>query len=423
MPPREATIQAMDEVTGPVIGITLVLMAVFLPDGVPGRHHRPALPAVRADHRRDGAHQRDQRADAQAGPVRRLAAAARRSRRTSFFRGFNARLRPRRAAVHLASSAQLVRAAALMMLVFVGADRRRPAGGTTQLPTGFLPNEDQGYVIIGVQLPDAASQERTREVVEQDQRRSSRETPGVDDWFIDRRLLAARRHERVRTRRRSSSSFEPWEERDDAGPDARTRSSASCAAEFGEIQEADRRSSFPPPSIHGLGVAGGFQMQVEDRGGVGLRRRSSRCVAGDRRRRQRRRPGCGALNSHVPRRRAAALRRHRPREGQDAGRAAERRLRHAAGEPRLGLRQRLQQVRPDLPGARAGRADVPRRRRGHPPAGGPQPRRARWCRSARSSTVERRFGPQIDHPLQPVPDGVDHRRGGPGRQLGRGARR
>ena len=73
--PREATIKAMDEVLGPIIGITLVLMAVFLPTRVPGRHHRPALPAVRADDRGHRADQRDQRRDAQAGPVRRLAAA------------------------------------------------------------------------------------------------------------------------------------------------------------------------------------------------------------------------------------------------------------------------------------------------------------------------------------------------------------
>ena len=62
--PREATIQAMNEVTGPVIGITCVLMAVFLPTRVPRRHHRAALPAVRAHHRGHGGDQRDQRADA-----------------------------------------------------------------------------------------------------------------------------------------------------------------------------------------------------------------------------------------------------------------------------------------------------------------------------------------------------------------------
>ena len=83
MPPKQATIQAMDEVLGPIIGITLVLMAVFLPTRLPGRHHRPALPAVRADDRRHGAHQRHQRRDAQAGPVRRRGCGRPRSGRTS----------------------------------------------------------------------------------------------------------------------------------------------------------------------------------------------------------------------------------------------------------------------------------------------------------------------------------------------------
>ena len=52
LPPRDATIKAMDEITGPVIAITLVLERRVHPDGVHPRHQRPVLPAVRADHRR-----------------------------------------------------------------------------------------------------------------------------------------------------------------------------------------------------------------------------------------------------------------------------------------------------------------------------------------------------------------------------------
>ena len=52
LPAREATIKAMDEITGPVIGITLVLMAVFIPDRLHPRPHRPVLPPVRPDDRR-----------------------------------------------------------------------------------------------------------------------------------------------------------------------------------------------------------------------------------------------------------------------------------------------------------------------------------------------------------------------------------
>ena len=81
--PKTATIKAMSEVIGPVIGITLVLMAVFLPTAFLRRDHRAALPPVRPDDRRDGHHQRHQRRDAQAGPVRRLPPADARRGRTS----------------------------------------------------------------------------------------------------------------------------------------------------------------------------------------------------------------------------------------------------------------------------------------------------------------------------------------------------
>ncbi len=67
----------------------------------------------------------------------------------------------------------------------------------------------------------------------------------------------------------------------------------------------------------------------------------------------------------LPGQRAAARRRGRSRQGQGAGRAADRAVRHAADLPRLGLRQRLQHVRPHLAGDRAGRRAVPRQRRGH----------------------------------------------------------
>ena len=57
MPPKEATIRAMSEVIGPIIGITLRADGRLPADGLPERHHRPALPTVRPHHRRHGAHQ------------------------------------------------------------------------------------------------------------------------------------------------------------------------------------------------------------------------------------------------------------------------------------------------------------------------------------------------------------------------------
>ena len=62
--PRDATLKAMDEVTGPVIAIALVLCSVFVPTGVHGRHQRPVLSTVRPDHRRLDDHLGVQLADA-----------------------------------------------------------------------------------------------------------------------------------------------------------------------------------------------------------------------------------------------------------------------------------------------------------------------------------------------------------------------
>ena len=87
--PKPATIQAMSEVLGPIIGITLVLMSVFLPSaflgGITGQLYQQFALTIAAT----ALHQRDQRRHAQAGPVRALAAAAQSSGRTSSRRAFN----------------------------------------------------------------------------------------------------------------------------------------------------------------------------------------------------------------------------------------------------------------------------------------------------------------------------------------------
>ncbi len=79
--PKEAALKGMQEVTGPVIAIAIILAAVFIPDGVHSRHHRPAVSAVRGDHRRVGGHLGVQRADAVARAGGAAAAAQEKGRR------------------------------------------------------------------------------------------------------------------------------------------------------------------------------------------------------------------------------------------------------------------------------------------------------------------------------------------------------
>jgi len=138
--------------------------------------------------------------------------------------------------------------------------------GFTSLPTGFLPVEDQGYVIAGIRLPDAASQARTRRAVEQVNQIIA-ELPGVADWTSvgGRSVLDNTVASNAAT---FYVIFEPWEERTDPSL-SQDAILANLRQRLSEIQEASS-FAFAPPSIRGLGVAGGFQMQLQDRGGVGL---------------------------------------------------------------------------------------------------------------------------------------------------------
>jgi HAE1 family hydrophobic/amphiphilic exporter-1 len=259
--PRDATIKAMTEVTGPVIAITLVLMAVFLPTaflgGITGQLYRQFALTIAA---------------------------------TAFISAVNAlTLKPAQCATYLrpytgknfftrvfdffykplewfysCCISQLLRVWWLVLIVFVGI-AIFTGWWYQKTPTGFLPTEDQGYVIIAVQLPDAASLDRTREVTER-MSKIFANTPGVEHWFVlgGFSLLDGTNASNGAT---AFAAWSDWSER--KTPDLSQESLVGrLQKEFGQMQE-----SFilvlVPPSIQGLGVAGGFQMQIEDREGVG----------------------------------------------------------------------------------------------------------------------------------------------------------
>ncbi len=136
----------------------------------------------------------------------------------------------------------------------------------SKLPTGFLPTEDQGYMITSITLPDAASQERTRDVVEQVNAILSR-APGVETWFSigGLSLLEGSQASNAAT---VFVRLKPWDER--TTPDVQQDAILGYLTQaFGKIQDAVV-FTFPPPAIQGLGISGGFEMQIEDRGGRGL---------------------------------------------------------------------------------------------------------------------------------------------------------
>lgn len=138
--------------------------------------------------------------------------------------------------------------------------------GFTRVPGGFIPVQDQGYLINDVQLPDGASLERTDAVV----RRATAvilDTPGIDHAVAIVGFSGA-------TFSNSSDSaaifavLKSFEERAENGPGVE-EIIGSLSPRLSEIQDA-RITVIPPPPVRGLGTAGGFRMQIQDRSGAGL---------------------------------------------------------------------------------------------------------------------------------------------------------
>ncbi|MFL5329766.1 MAG: efflux RND transporter permease subunit [Gemmataceae bacterium] len=293
LPPREATIKAMSEVTGPVIGITMVLMAVFLPasflGGVTGRLYRQFALTIAATALISAINALTLK-PAQCAQYLRAAP----PRRNWAARAFNAVY----AATEHAYSRLvgfLLRSTAIVVPTFV-ALLILTGWWYASLPGGFLPTEDQGNAIVSIQLPDAASQQRTRALVEKvngmiDEERQQH--AAVEGWFVlgGLSLIDGTSLPNAAT---IFVTYRPWEER--TRPEqSQPAILARLARKFGTIEEG---VVFPivPPSIRGLGTTGGLQFQVQDRGGIGLEALQDRVqqfvVAG------RSRPELGPLNTN-----------------------------------------------------------------------------------------------------------------------------
>ncbi len=260
---KEATIKAMGEVAGPIIATTLVLMAVFVPaaflPGITGQLYRQFALTIAVATIFSSLN-----ALTMSPALAALLLRPPKSRKNVFFRAFDAAFRVTETG-YAALIRALVRRTAIMMLLFVGL-ASLTGWQFTQLPAGFLPTEDQGYVLAHVQLPDAASLERTEQVLAKLDR-ILEATPGVRDWvtFGGYSLIDG-------TNASNTAAvfivMQSWEERSDPSLSQQAILGGLRRAFFG-VQEAIV-FAFPPPAIAGLGVAGGFQMQLQDRGGVGI---------------------------------------------------------------------------------------------------------------------------------------------------------
>jgi HAE1 family hydrophobic/amphiphilic exporter-1 len=255
---REATIRAMSEVTGPIFGITLVLMAVFLPTGflggITGEMYRQFALTIAVTALISAVNALTLKPAQCALWLR-----PPRERRNVVYRAFN-RVYAASERVYGRLVSSCVRHPGVLMTVFavlvtvtVFAYRA--------LPTSFIPIEDQGYVIAAIQLPDASSQARMERVVKKFSNALA-EIPGIGQWntiggfsILENTPSASAATFFIR--------FKPWEERLPL-----MQMLAMVRAKFAQIPDAIS-FVFPPPSIRGLGQAGGFQMMVQDRGGLG----------------------------------------------------------------------------------------------------------------------------------------------------------
>ncbi len=274
---REATIQAMSEVTGPVISITLVLMAVFLPTaflgGITGQLYRQfalTIAATAVISAVNALTLKPAQCAAYLKPVSKTPG--------RFTRVFEAVYRPIERAYSWAVR-QLLRVWWLVLIVFLGL-ALFTGWWYQRTPTGFLPTEDQGYIIIAIQLPDAASLDRTKELVERLNRtfepQPGKKMTGVDQWFV----LGGFSLLDGTAAPNSATCFVAWTDWSDRKTNETQQEALvkKIQMELGQMQEAFVLV-LVPPSIQGLGVAGGFQMQVEDREGVGLDALQDRTMA------------------------------------------------------------------------------------------------------------------------------------------------
>jgi len=258
-----AAIAAMNEVSGPVVATTLVLLAVFVPaaflPGITGEMNRQFALTIAVSTVFSSINALTM-SPALAALILRPPSAE----KNVFFRGFD-RFFEKFENGYMSIVGVMIRRVAVMMALAVGI-----AGFTGwqfgRVPTGFLPIEDQGYLMINVQLPDAASLERTEDVTAAIDEILA-DAPGIAKWvsLTGYSLLDGTNASNAAT---VFVVMTPWEDRTE--PElSQPAILAHLQRALGSIQDAVA-FAFPPPAIPGLGVSGGFQMQLQDRGGVGL---------------------------------------------------------------------------------------------------------------------------------------------------------
>ena len=271
--PREATYRAMREVTGPIIAIALVLVAVFVPmafiTGLSGQFYKqfaltiaistvisavnsltlsPALAALLLKSRADAPDALTRFMDRYLGWL---------------FDGFD-RLFKRGAHAYTGRLGGVLGRKALMMGLWAVLGLAT-AGLFRAVPHGFVPTQDKQYLIGFAQLPDGATLDRTEEVIRK-MGAIQLATPGVENAVAFPGLS-------INGFTNSSNAgivfaaLKPFEERRDPSLSAGAIA-MRLNQQFAQIPDAFI-AIFPPPPVQGIGTTGGFKLQLEDRASVG----------------------------------------------------------------------------------------------------------------------------------------------------------
>jgi hydrophobe/amphiphile efflux-1 (HAE1) family protein len=273
--PRDATRKAMDEVSGPVIAISLVLCAVFVPTafmaGISGQFYRqfaltiaastiisafnsltlsPALCALmlKGHHAKKDVFTR----------VFDLALGW-------FFKGFNW-VFDRTTELYGQAVGMLLRLSVIVLLIYGGLIGLTLLGFRA-VPTGFIPQQDKGYLVVNAQLPDGASLERTDAVVT-GLANTALHTEGVAH-VISLPGYAITTSTNIPNSGGMFVILKPFDERKGHPELSADQITAKLRQSFRAVEEA-QVVVFGAPPVDGLGSTGGFKLQVQDRGGAGL---------------------------------------------------------------------------------------------------------------------------------------------------------
>ncbi|SHL13708.1 efflux RND transporter permease subunit [Bradyrhizobium lablabi] len=259
---HDAAIAAMDALFAPIVGITLVLISVFLPSaflpGLTGKMYSQFALVIAATALLSAVNAATLKPTQCALWLRRPVPP---EQRNFFYRGFNAVYNRVEAGYgrlmgHLVAHSNLSVIFALILIGIAGY-------GLSRVPTGFIPIEDQGYLLVAVQLPDGAALDRTQQVLNQVSDIAGK-APGVDHVISIAGISALDGSSSLANAGVAYLILKEWSAR---GPGQDLRSLFVGLNEKMSVISEARILVIPPPPIQGIGNAAGFAMQLQLRDG------------------------------------------------------------------------------------------------------------------------------------------------------------